>query len=59
MPPQAPLANEGRLRLLQGMQDIDVRVTLVKDGGQRLSRENEIFLLTKTLDELGAYTNRC
>jgi len=68
---RGPLAFDGRVRLLHGMQDADVpwqwsakiadaltaadvRVTLVKDGDHRLSRDADIALLVGTLDELGA-----
>ena len=68
---RSPLAFDGRVRLLQGMQDADVpwqwstkiaealtaadvRITLVKDGDHRLSRDADILLLLRTLDELAA-----
>jgi pimeloyl-ACP methyl ester carboxylesterase len=66
---RAPLAFDGKVRLLHGMQDpdvpwelspkiaavltaADVRVTLVKDGDHRLSRDQDLDLLRATLAEL-------
>jgi pimeloyl-ACP methyl ester carboxylesterase len=66
---RAPLAFEGKVRLLHGMRDpdvpwelspkiasvlttADVRVTLIKDGDHRLSREPDLDLLRATLAEL-------
>lgn len=66
---RAPLAFDGKVRLLHGMQDpdvpwelspkiaavltaADVRVTLVKDGDHRLSRDQDLDLLRGTLAEL-------
>lgn len=64
-----PIALDGPVRILQGMQDPDVpwrhairlmdalegadaRLILVKDGDHRLSRPQDLRLLTDTLDQL-------
>jgi pimeloyl-ACP methyl ester carboxylesterase len=66
---RAPLAYDGKVRLLHGMQDAsvpweispkiasvltaaDVRVTLIKGGDHRLSRDQDLDLLRGTLGEL-------
>jgi pimeloyl-ACP methyl ester carboxylesterase len=41
-------------KIAQALIAADVRVTLVKDGDHRLSRDSDILLLAQTLDELGA-----
>ena len=63
---RAPLAFDGKVRLLHGMRDpdvpwelspkiaavltaADVRVTLIKDGDHRLSRDQDLDLLRTTL----------
>ena len=40
------------LLLAEKLRSPDVRVTLVKDGGHRLSREEDLALLTRTVGEL-------
>jgi pimeloyl-ACP methyl ester carboxylesterase len=66
---RGPIAFDGPVRLLHGMNDPDVpwelspkiarmvtsqdvRVTLIKDGDHRLSREQDLDLLRATLAEL-------
>jgi pimeloyl-ACP methyl ester carboxylesterase len=43
---------ETSLRLCDRLESDDVRVTLVKDGGHRLSAPRELALLTHTIDDL-------
>lgn len=42
------------LRLAEALAGDDVRVTLVKDGDHRLSRDRDLALLTDSLDEVSA-----
>jgi alpha-beta hydrolase superfamily lysophospholipase len=39
-------------KIAERLTSPDTRVTLVKDGDHRLSREQDLKLLTDTLDEL-------
>jgi dipeptidyl aminopeptidase/acylaminoacyl peptidase len=40
------------LMLAEKLRTPDVRVVLVKDGDHRLSREQDLVLLTRTVEEL-------
>jgi pimeloyl-ACP methyl ester carboxylesterase len=40
------------LRIAEQVRSADVRLTLIKDGDHRLSREQDLALLSETLDEL-------
>ena len=43
---------ETSLRLVRALKSDDVRLTLIKDGGHRLSRDQDIELIIQTAEEL-------
>ncbi|MBI3516505.1 MAG: alpha/beta hydrolase [Proteobacteria bacterium] len=48
--PDVPYAHS--FRLLERLQSRDVRLTLIKDGDHRLSRDQDLALLARTIEEL-------